>query len=196
MLRLTVLLFLSALPGLLAQTKEPNMETAPPNRNGEQLMVNFMGTLIAVDDIARSRRFYEQLLGQKVKFDHGRDVAYEGGFSIHQSSHFQSLLGETAQRPLTKKANNGELYFDTDELDAFCRRLAEAGVESVHGIREQPWGQRVARFYDPDGHIVEIGEPMEVVVRRFRREGKSVEDIARKTSLPRDFVEGALRNGE
>jgi hypothetical protein len=31
-------------------------------------------------------------------------------------------------------------------------------VEYVHPLREQPWRQRVVRFYDPDHHIIEVGE--------------------------------------
>ena len=65
-------------------------------------------------------------------------------------------------------------------------------MEFVHDLREQPWGQRVARFYDPDGHIIEIGESMESVAVRFFRKGMSVEEISRRTSLPTDFVELAL----
>lgn len=32
-------------------------------------------------------------------------------------------------------------------------------VELIHPIERQAWGQKVFRFYDPDGHIVEVGEP-------------------------------------
>jgi uncharacterized glyoxalase superfamily protein PhnB len=33
-------------------------------------------------------------------------------------------------------------------------------VDLIHPIVEQAWGQRVFRFYDPDGHAVEVGEPL------------------------------------
>ena len=29
----------------------------------------------------------------------------------------------------------------------------------VHPIRMEPWGQRVFRIFDPDKHVVELGEP-------------------------------------
>ena len=156
-------------------------------------MLKFTCPLIVVDEIARSRYFYEQLLGQKVKFDFGQNVQSEGDFSIHLKSHFQSLLGDMTQYPVTRKDHWGELYFETDELEPIYQCLAEAGVEFVHSIREQPWGQRVIRLYDPDGHIVEIGESLEMVVRRFHKQGLSIELISEKSSMPREFVERVIK---
>jgi hypothetical protein len=42
-----------------------------PERKGFA-MLRYSGALIAVQDMAVSRRFYEDLLGQQVKFDFGR----------------------------------------------------------------------------------------------------------------------------
>ncbi len=36
---------------------------------------------------------------------------------------------------------------------------------------EHSWGQRVIRFYDLDGHLIEVGESMAMVIRRFFRGG-------------------------
>jgi catechol 2,3-dioxygenase-like lactoylglutathione lyase family enzyme len=155
-------------------------------------MLKFDGPLIVVNDMARSRHFYEHLLGQKVKFDFGPNVPFEG-FSIHLKSHFQSLLGDETQFPVTQKAHWGELYFETDELEPIYRRLSEAGVEFIHPVCEQPWGQRVMRFYDPDGHIVEVGETMQAVVWRFHEQGLSIEVISEKSAMPRDFIEGVIQ---
>ncbi len=155
-------------------------------------MLKFISPLIAVEDMTRSRQFYEQLLEQKVKFDFGVDVAFEGGLTIHLKSHFQSLLGDAARYPITLKSHNGELYFDADDIETVYRRLQAAGVEFIEGIQEQPWGQRTMRLYDPDGHILEIGEPMETTVRRFSGQGWSVERIAEKTGMPHEFIEGAI----
>lgn len=155
-------------------------------------MLKFNAPLIVVNDMARSRRFYELLLGQKVKFDFGPNVPFEG-FSIHLKSHFQSLLGDVAQFPVTQKAHWGELYFETDELEPVFQRLDQADVEFIHPICEQPWGQRVTRFYDPDGHIIEIGETMEAVVWRFYEQGLSIDMISEKSSMPSEFIEGVIK---
>jgi catechol 2,3-dioxygenase-like lactoylglutathione lyase family enzyme len=155
-------------------------------------MLKFDAPLIVVSDMARSRYFYEQLLGQKVKFDFGPNVPFEG-FSLHLKAHFQSLLGDAEQYPVTPKAHWGELYFETDELDHFYQRLKEASVEFIHPICEQPWGQRVMRFYDPDGHIIEIGETMQAVVWQFYQQGFSMDAISEKSGMPREFIEVVIR---
>ena len=157
-------------------------------------MLKYMGVLIVVDDITQSRNFYEQLLGQKVKIDFNVNVSFEGDFAIHLKSHYQTLLGDVNQYPVIKKAHNGELYFETDELESIDQRLRQAGVEFIHPIQEQPWGQRVMRFYDPDGYIVEIGETMEAVVWRLYEQGFSIDRITDKTAMPREFVEQAIQN--
>ena len=50
-------------------------------------------------------------------------------------------------------------YFEDDDIDACFARIKDR-VELIHPIVKQAWGQRVFRFYDPDGHAIEVGEPM------------------------------------
>jgi len=50
------------------------------------------------------------------------------------------------------------------------------------------------RLYDPDGHLLEIGETMEAVVWRLHQQGWSSARIREKTAMPAEFVEQALRN--
>lgn len=159
---------------------------------GKLGVLKFNAPLIVVDDMARSRHFYEQLLGQKVKFDFGPNVQFDN-FSIHLKSHFQSLLGAEAQYPVTAKAHWGELYFEADEIEPIYQRLNGEGIEFIHPICEQPWGQRVMRFYDPDGHVIEIGETMEAAVQRLYGQGLSNDLIMERTGMPRGFVEGAIQ---
>lgn len=120
-------------------------------------MLRFICPLIVVNDMQRSRRFYENLLGQKVKSDFGENVVFEGDFAIHLQSHYENLIEKREVRP---GSNSFELYFETDKLLELEAKLEEAGVNWIHKIRTEPWGQKVMRFYDPDGHIVEVGEPM------------------------------------
>jgi len=51
-----------------------------------------------------------------------------------------------------------------------------------------PWGQRVIRFYDPDFHIVEVGESMESVFKKFQKQGMSIDEVAQRTQHPVEFV--------
>jgi catechol 2,3-dioxygenase-like lactoylglutathione lyase family enzyme len=155
-------------------------------------MLKFILPLIVVEDIPASRRFYEDYLGQKVRFDFGEDVQFEGGFSIHQRAHFQTFLGDERHYAINLKSNSSELYFETDDLEEAQARLKQSGTVFIHEIIEQPWGQRGMRLYDLDGHILEIGESMEAAVQRLNAQGMSMEEIMNKTGMPKGFVEGTL----
>jgi len=48
--------------------------------------------------------------------------------------------------------------------------------------------EKSKRFYDPDGHIIEVGEDMAVVVKRFAGQGMAVEQIAERMDVPCGYV--------
>lgn len=77
--------------------------------------------------------------------------------------------------------NVAELYFEEDDFDGFIQKMNEiADINYVHPMVEHSWGQRVIRFYDPDKHIIEVGENMLMVVRRFLNSGLSIEETAKR----------------
>ncbi|MBN2003621.1 MAG: VOC family protein [Anaerolineae bacterium] len=146
--------------------------------------------VIFVKDIAVSRRFYEELLDQKVLMDFGPCVSFQGGFALWHVDHAYRMIFNAPvddASPLGRK--NLEFCFETDDLDAVLERLTRAQVQLVCPPHEQPWGQRVFHIYDPDGHIVEIGEAMPVVILRFMSQGMSAEDTAQRTGMPLAFVQ-------
>jgi catechol 2,3-dioxygenase-like lactoylglutathione lyase family enzyme len=153
--------------------------------------MKFIGPLITVADIKRSRDFYEGLLNLKVKFDYGENVTFDGDFAIHLQSHFSSLIDN---RPIRTGGNNFELYFEFDMVDQIADLLSQNDVEFVHEVREQPWRQKVVRFYDPDMNIIEIGESMEYLSYRLSLEGLSIEQISGLTGLPADFVSVSINS--
>lgn len=155
-------------------------------------MLKYIGALILVEDVAKARHFYETLLGQTVKDDFVEDIAFEGGLSIHRKAHFEQLLGGAKATPAQARPHWGELYFETDEIEALEPRLRAAGVAFAHPLLEQPWGQLAMRLYDPDGHLLEIGEPMDMMVLRLQRGGFSADDICRKSGLAKAFVEAVI----
>ncbi|MGN7760528.1 hypothetical protein [Paenibacillus sp. 22594] len=57
-----------------------------------------------------------------------------------------------------------------------------------HVIFEQPWGQRVVRVYEPDKYIIELGEPMNVVIKRYYVTGMTLEEVAERSSTPISIV--------
>ena len=151
--------------------------------------MKFISPLITVSDIKRSRDFYENLLNQKVKFDFGENVTFQGDFSIHLRTHFRELIDNKEIRP---GGNNFELYFEYDDVDQIAQKLKENNVVFVHETREQPWRQKVVRFYDPDENMIEIGESLEFLCFRLSNEGLPLEQISVITYMPVDFVKNAL----
>lgn len=146
-------------------------------------------TLIAVKDIERSKQFYGQLFDQAVTMDLGWNVTLSGGLVLQQE--FAWLCG-LPKESVSEKSNNMELYFEVDDFDAFLQKLAcYPGVELVHPPKKHDWQQHVVRLYDPDGHIIEVGESMVVIARRYLAEGCSPEETARIIRHPMDFVTAA-----
>lgn len=153
--------------------------------------MKYVGALVTVTDMRRARRFYEDVLGQKVSADYSQDVGFEGGFSLHEREHFKALLDG---RPVGTGSNASELYFEEDDLVALQERLLGEGVEFAHRVREQPWRQQVMRFYDYDGNLIEVGERLEHEAYRLSLEGLSVAEIARYTYLGEEAIREAIRN--
>ncbi|MBI9064715.1 MAG: VOC family protein [Marinilabiliaceae bacterium] len=151
--------------------------------------MKFICPLIVVADMPRARHFYEQVLNQTMKYDFGENVTYQGDFAIHQQSHFSRLIDE---KPMVAPSNSFELYFEEDDLLPLIDKLKAYGVEFVHELREQPWRQRVVRFYDPDHNMIEIGESMEYLCFRLYKEGASVEELAQISNMPVSFVNAAI----
>ena len=60
-------------------------------------------------------------------------------------------------------------------------------------VIEHSWGQRFFRFYDLDGHIIEVGEEMKMVVERFLASGMTMEEVSRRMDVSTEDLE-KLRN--
>jgi len=151
--------------------------------------MKYICSLITVSDINRSRNFYEKLLKQKVKYDFGENVTFHGDFAIHLQTHFKDLIDN---KEIRHGGNNFELYFEYDDLEQIVKVLKENNISFVHEMREQPWRQKVVRFYDPDKNIIEVGESLEYLAYRLKNEGMSIEQIAKTTNMPVDFVNEAI----
>ena len=51
----------------------------------------------------------------------------------------------------------------------------------------------MVRFYDPDKYIIEVGENIKVVCRRFLDEGMTPEQVAERMDVPMRFVKACMR---
>lgn len=155
--------------------------------------MKFMGPIILVEDLDISRGFYEKILKQKVVYDFGVNVSFENGLAIHLRTHFEEIHKMKGSHKILYRSNSVELNFETVDLDEIYNELIKLKVEFIHEIQEAPWGQRGITFYDPDKHIVSIGEAMESVVNRLFKQGLSVDEVVSKTAMPKEFVEQAIK---
>lgn len=154
--------------------------------------MKYNGVLIAVSDMENSRRFYRDVLGLKAVEDFGANVTLEGGIFLQTLDTWKTFI-QSDQVVLPNHA--GELYFEEEDIEGFCSRLASLDVRYVHPLFEHRWGQRVVRFYDPDGHVIEVGERLDVVIRRFFEAGLSVAETAERMDIPIGMVLSALGDG-
>lgn len=159
----------------------------------DQKNIVFKSALIAVQDIEVSKKFYCDLFEQSVTLDLGWNVTLSGGFVLQREF---AWLCDVPKSSVVRRSHNMELYFEVDDFDAFLERLAaHPEIEMVHPPKKHEWQQRVARIYDPDGHIIEIGESMAVIARRYLAAGNSVEETAEIIQHPVSFVQ-AVRSGQ
>ena len=148
--------------------------------------MKFEALMIVVKDMEKSRMFYENLLNQEVQLDLGANVSYEG-FSLMEFERWMDFIEKEEKDFKFLKNNTYELYFEIDDFDAFIEKLnsyKEFDIEYVHKTKEFPWGQKVIRFYDPDSHMIEVGESMGSLVKKFIDEGMSEEEVAIRMDIP------------
>lgn len=151
--------------------------------------MEYICSLVIVEDIEKARKFYEEILDQKVSEDYGENITFESGFALHQKEHFKELINH---KPIIRKTNNFELCFEHDEIEAFVKKLETNNIELVHELKKQPWQQRVIRFYDCDHNMIEVGESMTFVAYRLFKEGYTTERISEITYLSEDVIEKAI----
>jgi catechol 2,3-dioxygenase-like lactoylglutathione lyase family enzyme len=146
-------------------------------------------TALFVRDITISKNFYVDILGLKVNLDFGKNIIFENGFAIWeiQEDHIIPVtLG--LDRITDLSSNRFELYFETENFSQVYETLKSQNVKFLHEIHEEPWGQLTIRFFDPDDHLIEIGESMRQFVRRFYDQGLTLEQVSKRTFIPVEEV--------
>lgn len=117
--------------------------------------------LIVTKDIERSRQFYHDLFGLEMILDNDGNMILSEGLVLQDEKIWRSFLG----RDITPESNSCELYFEERDIEGFVEKLEKLypEVRYVNRLMTHSWGQKVVRFYDPDGNLIEVGTPMEVL---------------------------------
>ncbi len=114
--------------------------------------------LIVVNDIEKSIAFYKSIFGLEVLLDNDGNVIMTEGLVLQDAKIWKKFLG----RDITPKNNSCELYFEENSIEEFSKKLENYSepIEYVNRLMTHSWGQKVIRFYDPDGNLIEVGTPM------------------------------------
>jgi len=111
-----------------------------------------------VTDKDATRRLYVDALGLSLEDEGG----YLHSESVEGVKHFglwpmeqvaQACFG-TERWPDDVRVPQASIEFEVDEVAASAAELEGRGYQLLHGAREEPWGQTVARLLSPEGLVV------------------------------------------
>lgn len=114
--------------------------------------------LIIVTDIDKSKRFYHDIFGLEVVLDNNETIILTEGLVLQQKKIWQDFL----KKEVKQKNHASELYFEEREIEKFVQKLENLypSIQYVNRLTTHSWGQKVVRFYDLDGNLIEVGTPM------------------------------------
>jgi uncharacterized glyoxalase superfamily protein PhnB len=130
-------------------------------------MVKFGYTILYVEDVNRSIKFYEKAFGLKRKLltpDGAYGELDTGGTTLS----FASIALAKSNLPDGFVESNPagqpfgiEIGLTTPDVEKCWKKAVQSGATGVAPPKTKPWGQVVAYVRDPDGFLVEICTPME-----------------------------------
>ncbi|MGN0496868.1 MAG: VOC family protein [Lachnospiraceae bacterium] len=113
--------------------------------------------LIVVKDMEKSISFYKELFGLEVVLNNEGNVIMTEGLVLQDIKYWKQFL----KQDCIPRNNMSELYFEERDIEAFKEKLDNypQPIEYVNPLMTHSWGQKVIRFYDPDGNLIEVGTP-------------------------------------
>lgn len=113
--------------------------------------------VIVVDDIEKSVRFYEKLFGLQLIMALDGNVIMSEGLVLQDVGTWHENI-----KIHTIPCNNmTELYFEEKDMENFIKKLESYDfcLNYVTKLSELEGGQKVVRFYDPNGNLIEVRTP-------------------------------------
>ena len=114
--------------------------------------------LIVVKDIEKSKKFYHDLFGLNTILDSEGNMILTEGLVLQDEKIWKKFLG----KDVIPESNSCELYFEETDIEGFIEKLEKLypSIQYVNRLMVHSWGQKVVRFYDLDGNLIEVGTPM------------------------------------
>lgn len=118
--------------------------------------------VLVVGDLDRALPFYTDVLGLALGHRSGPFAQLDTGrtrVALFERRAMARTL-ERALRPPPEDAPGFELGFKVDDVDAAYAALLGRGARPAVAPTDRPWGQRTAYVRDPDGHWIELAQPI------------------------------------
>ena len=114
--------------------------------------------LIVVKDIEKSKQFYHDLFGLNTILDNEGNMILTEGLVLQDEKIWKNFLG----KDIISRNNACELYFEEKDIEAFIEKLENLypSIQYVNKLMTHSWGQKIVRFYDLDGNLIEVGTPI------------------------------------
>ncbi len=137
--------------------------------------------LIVTKNIEKAKQFYHDLFGLQMMLDNDGNMILTEGLVLQDEKIWRDFL----VREILPENNACELYFEEPEIEIFIEKLETLypDIKYVNKLMthhhnfwhsQKPiasqlsasifavdyWGQKVIRFYDLDGNLIEVGTPM------------------------------------
>ena len=151
--------------------------------------MKYQSIMLVVKDIQKSKKFYKDILGLDIIGDFGANIILTNNIALQDLNKWKEFIDN---REVMLNGNDKELYFEEDNFDGFVEKLENRNVDFVHRVKEHSWGQRAVRFYDLDMHIIEVAEPLEIVIKRFLNSGLSIEETAKRMDVPVEYLKNNI----
>jgi catechol 2,3-dioxygenase-like lactoylglutathione lyase family enzyme len=117
--------------------------------------ITLNSSIILTKNMERAIRFYREVLGLELQKQFETVAFFQDGLVIHDEAVYLNYIGGSDPSAAGFKA---VYYYIASDIDETARLLQEKNVEFIHRVEEQSWGERVIRFCDPDGNVIEIGD--------------------------------------
>lgn len=120
--------------------------------------MKYRGTLIVVKDCHKALKFYRDIFGFELIQDNDGNMELSDNLYLQEAKYWEKFTGKR----VIQKNNSAELYFEEADIETFLEKLKTLYPETeyVNPLMTHSWGQRVVRFYDPDGNLIEVGTPV------------------------------------
>lgn len=114
--------------------------------------------LLVVKDIEKSKQFYHDLFGLDMILDNDGNIILTEGLVLQDEKIWRDFL----KKEIFSKSNSCELYFEEKNIEKFIEKLEKLypSIQYVNRLMTHSWGQKVIRFYDLDGNLIEVGTPV------------------------------------